>query len=101
MAYAPTRLGGPTALTTGSVTQYTVAAGKTVIVKQVILANVQASPITATVALAGGTLFSGTVPANTTMTFDLSFVLNATETITAQAGAGASVVMSSHGIVFP
>ena len=76
------------ALTTSSVTQYTVPAATTAIVTNIVITNTTSAAITATVRFAGTDVISAaSVAANGIFALDLKQVLSTTETITALASA--------------
>lgn len=79
------------ATTTTSTTLYTVPAGTTTIVTQIVVVNTSGSGQTATVFLNGIDIMNAAaVPANTTLVLDLKQPLSATQTI--QGGASATSV---------
>jgi hypothetical protein len=101
MAYTPTRLYGGTLTTTGGTTLMSAqGAGKTVIVKEILLSNITATPATVTIAIAGVTIMSGvSVPANSVTTVDMVQVLGATDTITGSASATTAINAMISGVV--
>ena len=101
MAYTPTRLAAAT-LTNALATYYTVPAGKSVIVKQILFANTGGTAATANLRFAGTyILFGVSVPANSTLMFDLTEVLNATELIEAYSSSTNAMTIMASGVVFP
>lgn len=103
MAQTPTRLALATATTAPA---YTVPAGKTVILKQIVLCNPNAGAQTGgynSVGINGlGNLV--TIPpigAYATTVVDCSIVLNAGEAINIGIATGGSGTLSLHGVVSP
>lgn len=102
MAQNPTRLyvGTPA---TGAVTLYTAPAGKTVIVKQIMLANWNNS-----VGVAIGLTLNGfyivapaTIAPNGTTVVDLSLVMAAGDVLAKPAHAAANIDVTISGVVSP
>lgn len=114
MAITQKRLAGPGQLTTATTTYYTVPAGTTTIVKQVLVTNTTASAKTVTVRLLPvgvsesatpnwvDIISAMTVAANETMAFNCSMVMNYTggagDQIKAFASANSSVNITVFGI---
>lgn len=106
--YTTVRLVAPQQLTTSaSAALYTVGASTQTIVKQILLSNPTASSATATVylvpngssaantnAIIGGI----TIAANSSLTYDLSQVLNASDSIRALASAGTTITIMASGV---
>lgn len=77
-----------TAAATGSATLYTVPSATTTVITNIVVTNTAAGSATFTLALDGVTLqASSTVPANSSVYFDLKQVLATTKTITGFASA--------------
>lgn len=84
---------------TTSTTAYTVPAGTTTIVKNIILTNKTTSSATITVIIAGAeVIYQYEVTAKDTVTIDLSTVMNATETIMLLAGTASTINVYISGI---
>lgn len=104
MPFVEKRLISPTTLTTSaSSALYTVPAGYTAIIKQIVVTNTTSSVATFTfyigTASAGNALFSGTsVAANDTVIINLSQVLSATETLRALASTGTALNLTVSGV---
>ncbi|HHV79101.1 MAG TPA: hypothetical protein GXX40_05745 [Firmicutes bacterium] len=107
MAYLPARLyqGQPG---TTETTVYTVPTGKTVILKQIVLANVTTLPAKVSVSLvpSGGTAGDGnrlckdlSVPANSIVTIDLSQVMTAGDFLSAVQGTSGAITVTISGVV--
>jgi hypothetical protein len=102
MAFTPTRLAQAALTTSTTTTLYTVATGKTVIVKQIILANTTSALATATLSLNSFSIMGAvSVAANSTITLDLSQVLNAAEVIQGGSGTASAITCTISGVVFP
>ena len=88
------------ALTTTSATLYTVPAGATALVTEIILSNTTAIDITATITLSGVALFTAApVPANGILTLGLKQVVSTTEIIAGFASAaGLNVFISGVNV---
>lgn len=100
MANTPTRLVSG-ALGTAYGTVYTVAAGKTVILKQAIVANTTGAAINVTIAIAGSYLLNTvSIPANSSLVIPLTQVIVATEVISAN-GSAAGLHLTISGVVSP
>ncbi|WGT40152.1 hypothetical protein QH639_05045 [Lysinibacillus sp. 1 U-2021] len=84
---------------TTSTTAYTVPAGTTTIVKNIVLTNKTTSSATITVIMAGTEIvYQYDVTAKNTVTIDISTVMNATETITLIAGMASAVNVYISGV---
>lgn len=103
MSFTEKRLCNPTQLTTSGQTLYTVPAGKTAIIKQLVVTNVTGSAATFSLyigsATAANALFSATsVAANDAIVINLSQVLNSTEILTALASANSTLNITISGV---
>jgi len=106
--YIPVRLAQLT-LANAAAVIYTVPAGLSVIVKQLIIANVGAATASAFVSLvpAGGAgaaanrvLHDTDVPPKSVLTFDLSQVLPTGGTVAAHASAATALTLTVSGLTF-
>jgi hypothetical protein len=103
MADTAKRLSGPTLLTTSAVTQYTVPALTTTIVRHIHAQNGSASAVTLTISIgadaAGTRIYDAiSIPANGSLDWSGFMVLAAAETIQAKASAGTAIVLSMSGV---
>lgn len=99
MATTVTRFRAGTAGLTDS-SAYTVPAGNTAIVTNVILSNKTGATRTVTILTGGVSFCTGLqVPANGTVNFDARVVLNATETITVTADSASAVDFLISGVL--
>lgn len=103
MSFTEKRLCNPTQLTTSGQTLYTVPAGKTAIIKQLVVTNVTGSSATFSLyigsAATPNALFSATsVAANDAIVINLSQVLNSTEILTALASANSTLNITISGV---
>ena len=104
MPFVEKRLISPTSLTTSASTAlYTVPAGYTAIVKQIVVTNTTGTAATFTMyigaASAGNALFSGTsVAANDTVIINLSQVLGTGEILRALSGTNAALNLTVSGV---
>jgi hypothetical protein len=104
MPFVEKRLISPTSLTTSaSSALYTVPAGYTAIVKQIVVTNTTGTAATFTMyigaASAGNALFSGTsVAANDTVIINLSQVLGTGEILRALSGTNAALNLTVSGV---
>jgi hypothetical protein len=105
--YTPKQFCNPSQLGTSASTYYTVPAGTTSIVKQILLANITSSDATASIHFIpdGSSLLSSnkifgeiTISANTTQVIDLSSVLSVGATIQALAGTASAINMHISGV---
>lgn len=99
------RLAGPTQPGTTDGTLYTVPGATSVIVKEIVLTNTTGTAATVSLALNGtaataaNCLLSGySVPANSTVVFALSTVLNAGDTIHALQGTASACTVTVSGV---
>lgn len=92
---------------TSEATLYTVPAATTVIVKQVVAANVSAAAATISLSLvpSGGTagatnrlLGAVSIPANSSLSLDLSQVMTAGDFLSASQGTAAAVTLTISGV---
>ncbi|RDE19258.1 hypothetical protein [Parageobacillus thermoglucosidasius] len=98
MVATPKRLYKGTAGTTSS-TAYTVPSGITTIVKNIVITNKTSNAATATITIAGTEIvYQNPIAANDTVILDLSLVMNATETITVQAGTANAINIYISGV---
>jgi hypothetical protein len=98
LAATAKRLYGGVPNTTSS-TIYTVPSGKTVIVKNITICNTTGSSALITVWCAGVAIINAlSVAANDTVVLDLSLVLNANETITANQGTTNAIHLTISGV---
>lgn len=82
---------------------FTVAASKRVTLKQIIVANTTATVATVTVGQSGTAAANQFIPAvsipgNTVVTFDLTLVLEATETIDGLQGTASAITLTISGV---
>lgn len=93
------RIYGPAQPGTVTGILFTVAGSKRVTIKQIIVANTTASAATLTIGI-GGTAAANliiptvSVPANTTVTFDLTQTLEAAETLNGLQGTSAALTVT-------
>jgi hypothetical protein len=105
MSFTETRLINPTQLTTSaSSALYTVPAGKSAIIKQLVITNTTSTSATFAFYINGNTadkaLFSSTsVSGNDSLVINLSQVLNAGNTINALASANTTLNLTVSGVV--
>lgn len=108
-AYLPKRLAQSSPTTTAETTVYTTAGGAKAIIKQVLVANVLASPTSVSLSLvpSGGTAGDSNrvgkdvpIAANALMVFDLSQVLHAGDFISVKAGAANALTITISGVEF-
>jgi len=103
MADTAKRLSGPTALTTSAVTQYTVPASTTTILRSIHAANETATVATFTLSIgtdgAGKRLFMA-LPIGGNDAFDWTgfIVLAAGEVLQALAGTAAAITLTTSGV---
>lgn len=104
MADTAKRLAGPVALTTSSVTYYTVPASTTTIVRNIRVSNYLGSNATLTLAIgstatpANCLYYQLTIGANTALDWSGFLVLAAAETITAVSGSGSALSLTISGV---
>lgn len=105
-AYNLKRMTNPTQLSTSAASVYTVGAGITAVVKQVLATNTTASASTVSVHLVptSGTattsnlLFAAVpVPPNSTLVIDLATVMNAGDSLQAFAGNATTINLTVSG----
>jgi hypothetical protein len=105
--YAPTRLAQSCVASTTETTVYTVPADTSCIVKQIVCANVTASAATISISLvaSGGTagvtnrvLEQVSVPANSTISFDLAQVMATGGFISIKQGTASAVTTTVSGV---
>lgn len=101
------RLSGPTVLTTSAVSQFSVAAGKSVVCKQFVISNTSASTASVTFHLvtSGGSPASGnafvyqlSVAPNSSLIYAADIPLSANESIHALASAASAINLTITGI---
>lgn len=109
MAYTPTRLAQSCVASTTETTVYTVPGSTSCIVKQVVVANVTATAATTSLSLvaSGGTagvtnrIYEQlSIPANSTVTFDLSQVLATGGFISVKQGTASAITTTISGVQF-
>lgn len=107
--YTPTRLAQSNPADLLETTIYTVAAGVSTIVKQIILANVTASAATISLSLVPSGSAAGdanrlykdlSVPANSISTIDLSQVMGAGDFLSIKQGTASAVTTTISGVEF-
>lgn len=105
--YLPRRLAQVQPPGTGVVTAYTVPGGQLCILKQIVIANVIAGSVDATVSVvpAGGVAGVGnrivptvTIPAKSVLLFDLSQVMNPGDFVAVQTSAGNAATFTVSGV---
>jgi hypothetical protein len=108
VAYTPVRM-AQVSMAAAAAVAYTVPAGKSAIVKQLIVANVSSATVSAFVSLvpAGGVgaaanriVHDVDVPAKSVLTFELSQVLPAGGTVAAHAGVASALTLTVSGLEF-
>lgn len=106
MAYTPTRMAQSCVASTSETTVYTAPAGGA-IVKQIVVANVTGSVATTSLSLidSGGTagvtnrIYEQlSVPANSSVTFDLSQVLGGSGFISIKQGTASAITTTISGV---
>lgn len=98
MATTPKSLYKGTAGTSAS-TAYTVPASTVTIVKNIVITNKTNSAATVNITVAGlEIVYRYSVEANSTVTLDVSIVMNANETITVQAGTASAINIYISGV---
>lgn len=96
MAIAPRGVRGT--LTTGSTTLWTAPATGSIITN-IILCNYTGAAVTATINLNAVAIISGTsIPAYTTVTYDIKQHIGNAQTVTGLAGAGTSITYHISGV---
>lgn len=107
MAYSPTALAQNCQASTSETTIYTVGSGLQAIVKQIVLANVTSSAATYSVSIvpSGGTagvtnriLEQVSIPANSTVNFDLSQVMDEGDFISIKQGTSSACTATVSGV---
>ena len=97
--YTPTKLSDG-ALPTASATLYTVAAGQTVILKEIILANTATSNVNATITAGGLQLIPNVLlSGNSVVTFDFSKVMAAGDILAGLASTTAVNAFISGAVI--
>lgn len=103
MADTPVRIAGPTLLTGSAVTQYTVPASTTTILRDLRAANTTGTSASIFVSIgadaAGTRLWSGLfVPANGTLDWTGFIVLATGETFRAYSGTASALTLTASGV---
>lgn len=107
MAYSPTALAQNCQASTSETTIYTVGSGLQAIVKQIVLANVTSSAAVYSVSIvpSGGTagvtnriLEQVSIPANSTVNFDLSQVMDTGDFISIKQGTSSACTATVSGV---
>lgn len=105
--YTPTRLAQSCVASTTETTVYTVPASTSCIVKQIVCANVTASAATISISLvaSGGTagvtnrvLEQVSIPANSTVSFDMAQVLATGGLISIKQGTSSAITSTISGV---
>jgi hypothetical protein len=93
------RFGAHEALPAAATTLYTVPAATTAIVKNVIISNKTATAATITASVSGITILGGvSVDANSTITLDLSTVIQTGEVVAAAGGTAGALSVYVSGV---
>jgi hypothetical protein len=107
--YTPTRLAQSNVASTTETTVYTVPAATSVIIKQVVVANVTATAAVTSLSLvaSGGTAGvtnriyeQVSIPANSTVVFDLAQVLATGGFISVKQGTASAITTTISGVEF-
>lgn len=104
--FTPKRLSGPSYLTTSAVSRYTTPAGRTAVIKQVILNNNSGANSTVTLhvltpsatAAASNAIANLTIAPNSQVIFSADIPLDATESLAALASTSSAVTITVTGI---